>query len=216
MEEKISKILTLFAKTSEECEAVFQCKLSILVHLIGLFGYPHAPIITVTGRLKESFIRVDSNGDIYEFTTTNEFRPRCKFCNLHIWKWFKLQSIYLIFFHHKALKLHSAVYEKFPEIRCVIYVEYRPVYQVSKNSKGLLALDKHGAVLGKIELCSNGDLPTQNAEDPSSSHLGSCSKVFLLPYEGALCCGRTVEEAFFLVFNLIEVCIKWNWNWLLV
>lgn len=37
--------------------------------------------------------------------------------------------------------------------------------------------------------------------------LGPISKVLLLTNHGALCCGETIEEAFYAAYHIVQVCI---------
>lgn len=113
-----------------------------------------------------------------------------------------------------------------PDLRCAIYVGCSPVVAVSGLKAGLLPLTQDAAVLGEVaqhrytggkfyllinyytsnlslNLCSALQEPEEREKLIHS--LGPISKVLLLTNHGALCCGETIEEAFYAAYHIVQV-----------
>lgn len=103
--------------------------------------------------------------------------------------------------------LHSAVHASRPDIRCAIYIGCNPVVAVSSLKAGLLPLSDDAAVLGEIATHTyTGSLNEPEEKEKLIRSLGPISKVLLLTNHGALCCGETIEEAFFAAYHIVQVC----------
>lgn len=104
--------------------------------------------------------------------------------------------------------LHSAVHASRPDLRCAIYVGCNPVVAVSSLKVGLLPLSDDAAVLGEIATHTyTGSLSEPEEKEKLIRSLGPISKVLLLTNHGALCCGETIEEAFFSAYHIVQVCL---------
>lgn len=111
--------------------------------------------------------------------------------------------------------LHSAVHASRPDIRCAIYIGCNPVVAVSSLKVGLLPLTNDAAVLGEVALHTyTGALSEPEEKEKLIRSLGPISKVMLLTNHGALCCGETIEEAFFSAYHIVQVR-GWNFACLL-
>lgn len=94
-----------------------------------------------------------------------------------------------------------------PDIRCAIYVGCSPVVAVSALKVGLLPLTQDAAVLGEVALHKyTGALSEPEEREKLIHSLGPLSKVLLLTNHGALCCGETIEEAFFAAYHIVQAC----------
>lgn len=103
--------------------------------------------------------------------------------------------------------MHSAVHASRPDIRCAIYIGCNPVVAVSSLKAGLLPLSDDAAVLGEIATHTyTGSLNEPEEKEKLIRSLGPISKVLLLTNHGALCCGETIEEAFFAAYHIVQVC----------
>lgn len=117
--------------------------------------------------------------------------------------------------------LHSAVHAARPDIRCAIYIGCNPVVAVSSLKAGLLPLTNDAAVLGEVALHTyTGGLNEPEEKEKLIRSLGPISKVLLLTNHGALCCGETIEEAFYAAYHIVQVCnsdifIIFERNWTL-
>lgn len=102
--------------------------------------------------------------------------------------------------------LHSAVHAARPDIRCAIYIGCNPVVAVSSLKLGLLPLSNDAAVLGEVALHTyTGGLSEPEEKEKLIRSLGPISKVLLLTNHGALCCGETIEEAFYSAYHIVQV-----------
>lgn len=102
--------------------------------------------------------------------------------------------------------LHSAVHASRPDLRCAIYIGCNPVVAVSSLKVGLLPLTNDAAVLGEVALHTyTGALNEPEEKEKLIRSLGPISKVLLLTNHGALCCGETIEEAFFAAYHIVQV-----------
>lgn len=103
--------------------------------------------------------------------------------------------------------LHSVVHAARPDIRCAIYIGCSPVVAISSLKTGLLPLTKDACVLGEVTNFSYaGSLYDLEERDKLVRNLGPNSKVMLLTNHGALCCGETIEEAFFAACHIVQAC----------
>lgn len=104
--------------------------------------------------------------------------------------------------------LHSTVHAARPDIRCAIYIGCNPVVAVSSLKVGLLPLTTDAAVLGEVVLHSyTGALNEPEEKEKLVRSLGPISKVLLLSNHGALCCGETIEEAFYAAYHIVQVSV---------
>lgn len=109
--------------------------------------------------------------------------------------------------HPSDYHLHSAVHANRPDLRCAIYIGCNPVVAVSSLKNGLLPLTNDAAVLGEvIQHAYTGTLAEPDERDKLIRNLGPVSKVLLLSNHGALCCGETIEEAFYAAYHIVQAC----------
>lgn len=93
-----------------------------------------------------------------------------------------------------------------PDIRCAIYIGCNPVVAVSSVKVGLLPLTNDAAVLGEVPLHTyTGALHEPEEKEKLIRSLGPISKTLLLTNHGALCCGETIEEAFYSAYHIVQV-----------
>uniref|UniRef100_A0A0K8TS20 Putative cytoskeletal protein adducin n=1 Tax=Tabanus bromius TaxID=304241 RepID=A0A0K8TS20_TABBR len=184
-------------------EKILRCKLAATFRLIDLYGWTQGLGAQITARLNadqelffvnpfgllfhevtaSSLNKVDMQGNIIEQGTTN----------------FGINTQHYV--------LHSVVHAARPDVRCAIYVGCNPVVAVSSLKVGLLPLTKDSAVLGEITTHAyTGALHEPEEREKLIRNLGPNSKVLLLNNHGALCCGETVEEAFYAAYNIVQAC----------
>lgn len=184
-------------------EKILRSKLAATFRLLDLYGWTQGLGSQITARLnaeQEEFLvnpygllfhevtasslnKVDMQGNVIEQGTTN----------------FGINT--------SQFTLHSAVHAARPDVRCAIYVGCSPVVAVSSMKAGLLPLTKDSVVLGEISShFFTGALNEPEEREKLIRSLGPVSKVLLLSNHGALCCGETVEEAFFAVNSIVKAC----------
>ncbi|XP_017128792.1 protein hu-li tai shao isoform X1 [Drosophila elegans] len=183
-------------------EKILRCKLAATFRLLDLYGWTQGLGAQITARLKvdqEYFLvnpygllyheitasalnKVDMQGQIVEQGTTNFGGNKSHFV------------------------LHSVVHAARPDIRCAIYIGCSPVVAISSLKSGLLPLTKDACVLGEITTHAYTGLFDEEERNRLVRSLGPNSKVILLANHGALCCGETIEEAFFAACHIVQAC----------
>ncbi|XP_037806020.1 protein hu-li tai shao isoform X1 [Lucilia sericata] len=184
-------------------EKILRCKLAATFRLLDLYGWTQGLGAQITARLKvdqeyflvnpfgllyheitaSSLNKVDMQGNIVEQGTTN----------------FGVNKSHFV--------LHSVVHAARPDIRCAIYIGCSPVVAISSLKTGLLPLTKDACVLGELTTYSyTGYLHDEEERNKLVRNLGPNSKVMLLTNHGALCCGETIEEAFFAACHIVQAC----------
>lgn len=93
-----------------------------------------------------------------------------------------------------------------PDIRCVIYIGCSPVLAISSLKSGLLPITRDTCVLGEITTYPyyTGCQFDEEGRNRLVRNLGPNSKVMLLSNYGALCCGETIEEAFYAACHIVQ------------
>nr|NVI74785.1 hu li tai shao [Cucujiformia] len=181
-------------------EKILRCKLASVFRLIDLYGWTQGASTLITARLNQdeeqflvspygmlfhemtasSLIKVDMQGQVIEQGTTN----------------FSVNI--------SAYSLHAAVHAARPDIKCIVHVHTPSVVAVSSLKHGLLPLSQESVVIGEVSVHSYlGGLLDPEEKDKVGRNLGPINKVLLLANQGALCCGETIEEAFFNAKNTV-------------
>ncbi|XP_037916923.1 protein hu-li tai shao isoform X1 [Hermetia illucens] len=187
----------------EKGEKILRCKLAATFRLLDLYGWTQGLGAQITARLnadQELFLvnpfglmyhevtasslnKADMQGFVVEQGTTN----------------FGINTTHYV--------LHSVVHAARPDIRCIIYIGCNPVVAVSSLKVGILPLTKDSAVLGEIATHAyTGSLHEPEERQKLVRSLGPISKVLLLSNHGALCCGETIEEAFYAAYHIVQAC----------
>ncbi|XP_055591003.1 protein hu-li tai shao isoform X2 [Uranotaenia lowii] len=199
----INDIRGVEAMGYEKGEKILRCKLAASFRLIDLHGYAQGIGSLITARLnadQELFLvnpygvlnheitasslnKVNMQGQIVEQGTTN----------------FGVNT--------SQFTLHSVIHAARPDIRCAIYVACNSVVAISALKQGLLPLTRDSALLGELSVHTyTGALNEPEEKDKLLRSLGPVSKVLLLSNHGAICCGETVEEAFYAVTHIVAAC----------
>ncbi|CAA9995366.1 unnamed protein product, partial [Nesidiocoris tenuis] len=183
-------------------EKVLRCKLASVFRLMDLYGWTHGIHNNITARLSQeqehflvnpfgmmyheitasSLVKVDMQG-VVEQGTTNFGVDANKF------------------------QLHGAVHAARPDVKCIIHIHTPSVVAISSLKAGLLPLGREAAVLGEVTTHRFlGGVTEPEEKDKIARSLGPINKVLLLSNAGALCCGESIEEAFFNVYNTVLAC----------
>ncbi|XP_049883230.1 protein hu-li tai shao isoform X2 [Pectinophora gossypiella] len=188
----------------EKGEKILRCKLAAVYRLVDLFGWTQTGISgQITARLNtaveqvlttprgllphevtaSSLVKVDMQGIVQDQGTTN----------------FPVNV--------EGFSIHGAVHAARPDVRCVLHIRSPGALAVSSMKRGLLPLCNEAALLGEIAYhrVPNGVLDNEEQEKLVRA-LGPHAKVLMLSSGGALCCGQTLEEAFFQARNLTAAC----------
>ena len=106
-----------------------------------------------------------------------------------------------------SFMLHSAIHAARPDIKCVIHVHTPSVLSVSCLKCGLLPLCQESVVIGEVSQHQYLGASLEAEErDKVARNLGPINKVMFLTNHGAVCCGASIEEAFFNVYNTVLAC----------
>lgn len=181
-------------------EKILRCKLAAVYRLIDLYGWTQGTGTLITARLNQdeehflvnpygmlfheitasSLIKVDMQGGIVEQGTTN----------------FGVNL--------SAYSLHAAIHAARPDIKCVIHVHTPSVVAISALKCGLLPISQESVVIGDVSSHAYiGTINDPEEKDKIARNLGPNNKVLLLSNQGAVCCGETIEEAFFNARNTV-------------
>lgn len=199
----INDIRGMDAMGYEKGEKILRCKLAAAFRLMDLYGWTQGIDSHITARLnadQELFLvnpfgvlnheitasslnKINMQGQLVEQGTTN----------------FGVNTTQFI--------LHSAIHAARPDIRCIIFIGCSAVVAISALKQGLLPLTKDSVLLGEVSVHTyNGALYEPEERDKLQRSLGPVSKVLLLSNHGAICCGETVEEAFYGVTHIVAAC----------
>lgn len=103
--------------------------------------------------------------------------------------------------------VHSAIHLARPDLKAVIHLHYPPVSAASACKYGLLPICQEQALLGDIAYLDYSGILTQEDErDAVAAGLGDKRKVMILHNHGLIVCGETIEEAYYLLTNLMRAC----------
>lgn len=184
-------------------EKILRCKLASVYRLIDLYGWMQDTNTLITARLNQdeeqflvnpygmlfheitasSLIKVDMQGSIVEQGTTN----------------FPVNI--------SSFSLHAAIHAARPDIKCIIHVHTPSVVAVSSLKSGILPLSQESVVIGEVSVHPYlGGLYDPEEKEKIARNLGPINKVLLLTNQGAVCCGETIEEAFFNARNTVLAC----------
>ncbi|XP_041968738.1 protein hu-li tai shao isoform X6 [Aricia agestis] len=184
----------------EKGEKILRCKLAAVYRLVDLFGWTQTGYSgQITARLNtaveqvlttprgllphevtaSSLVKVDMQGTVQDQGTTN----------------FPVNV--------EGFSLHAGIHAARPDVRCVLHVRSPAALAVSCTKRGLLPLSHEAALLGEVayHTAPAGTLDAEE-QDRVFRALGPHGRVLVVSGAGALCCGATLEEAFYLAKNL--------------
>merc|ERR1711976_628241 len=103
--------------------------------------------------------------------------------------------------------LHAAIHSARPDLKCVVHVHTPNIIAVSSMKCGLLHLSQESCLIGDVSYHSYEGLVVEKSEwETIARDLGVHNKVMLLRNHGAVCCGETIEEAFYYAYHLVLAC----------
>ncbi|XP_057332571.1 protein hu-li tai shao isoform X15 [Microplitis mediator] len=199
----INDIRGVEAKGYERGEKLLRCKLAAVFRLLDLYGWTQGVGGQITARLNaaeehflvnpfgllyhevtaSSLVKVDMQGQVVEQGTTN--------FGVHV----------------AEFQLHSTIHAARPDIKCIIHITTPTVTAVSSLKSGLLPIGPESIVIGDVSTHQYiGDIIEPEEREKITRNLGPINKVMLLTNRGAVCCGDTIEEAFYNVYNTVLAC----------
>ncbi|XP_038071158.1 alpha-adducin-like isoform X2 [Patiria miniata] len=184
-------------------EKILRCKLAALYRLIDLHGWTQLIYNHVSLRVSmetdhflinpfgmmyhevtaSSLIKVDMLGQTVDPGTTT-FGPNLA-----------------------GFTLHSAIHSCRPDAKCVVHIHTPGVVAVSSMKQGLLPLSQEALICGEVSyLDYSGIIVNDQQKDDIIRALGPNSKILFLRNHGVVCCGETVEEAYYWTYNVVAAC----------
>ncbi|KAK8392101.1 hypothetical protein O3P69_017612 [Scylla paramamosain] len=184
-------------------EKLLRCKLASVYRLIDMHGWTQSIYNHVTARISQdtehfllnpfgmlyhevtasSLVKVDMQGNIVESGSTN----------------FGVSVA--------GFMLHSAIHAARPDIKCIIHLHHPAVVAVSALKQGLMSLSQESLLIGDVSYHEyQGIFVNQEERDKLARNLGPINKVMLLRNHGVVCCGETIEEAWYNTFHTVLAC----------
>ncbi|XP_076064532.1 adducin 1-like protein hts isoform X12 [Oratosquilla oratoria] len=184
-------------------EKLLRCKLAATYRLIDMHGWTQNIYNHCTARISQdqehfllnpfgmlyhevtasSLVKVDMQGNVVDPGTTN----------------FGVNVA--------GFMLHSAIHASRPDIKCIIHIHHPAVVAVSALKQGLLPLCQEAALIGEVsyhDYC--GIFVNVEEKEKLARNLGAINKVMLLRNHGVVCCGETIEEAWYNTYLLVTAC----------
>nr|NVI74706.1 hu li tai shao [Cucujiformia] len=185
-------------------EKLLRCKLAAVYRLIDLCGWNHgtaASLITARLNQDEEHFLVNPYGMLYHEITASSLIKVDMQANV------VEQGTTNFSVNISAFSLHGAIHAARPDIKCIIHLHTPSVVAVSATKAGILPISQESVVIGEVSTHPFlGGLTDPEEKDKLARNLGPNNKVLLLTNQGVLCCGETIEEAFFNARNTVLAC----------
>lgn len=184
-------------------EKILRCKLAATFRLIDLHGWTQGMNGLVTARLNadQELFLVNPHGLFYHEMTASSLNKA------------NMQGVIIeqgttnFGVNQSQFQLHSVIHAARPDLRCAIYLSCSPVMAVSALKNGLLPVTKSSVLLGEVNTHPfMGSVAEHEEKEKLLRSLGPIAKVLFLTNHGAVCCGETIEEAFYTAYHLVQAC----------
>merc|ERR1711981_842182 len=184
-------------------EKLLRCKLAAVYRLVDMYGWTQSIYNHISVRISQDtehflinpfgmlyneitasgLVKVDMQGECVEAGTTN----------------FGVNVA--------GFMLHAAIHSARPDLKCIIHLHTPNIVAVSAMKCGLLYLSQESCLIGDISYHNYEGLVVEKAEWESLARdLGVHNKVMMLRNHGAICCGESIEEAFYYAYQLVLAC----------
>lgn len=184
-------------------EKLLRCKVAAVYRLIDLNGWSQNIYNHISARLNQelehflinpfglqyneitasSLVKIDIQGNLIDQGSTN------------------------FLFNRAGFNLHASIHRARPDLKAIIHIHHPPVVAVSSFKKGLLPLCQEAAIIGDVSYFDyTGILVDSDEQDAIAQALGVHNKVMILRNHGVVACGADIEEAFFLLTNIVKAC----------
>lgn len=184
-------------------EKILRCKLAATFRLIDLHGWTQGMTGLVTARLNadQELFLVNPYGLFYHEMTASSLNK------------VNMQGVMIeqgttnFGVNQSQFQLHSVIHAARPDLRCAIYLSSSAVMAVSALKCGLMPVTKSSVLVGEVNIHPfNGSVSEHEEKEKLLRSLGPIAKVLLLTNHGAVCCGETIEEAFYTAYHLVQAC----------
>nr|NVI74766.1 hu li tai shao [Cucujiformia] len=199
----INDIRGIEAMSYGKGEKILRCKLAAICRLIDLCGWNQGAASLITARLNqdEEHFLVNPYGMLYHEITASSLLKVDMQANV------VEQGTTNFSVNISAFSLHGAIHAARPDLKCIIHLHTPSVVAISATKVGILPISQESVVIGEVSTHPFlGGLLDHDEKDKLARNLGPNSKVLLLTNQGVLCCGETIEEAFFNARNTVLAC----------
>uniref|UniRef100_A0A0B6Z7L1 Class II aldolase/adducin N-terminal domain-containing protein n=1 Tax=Arion vulgaris TaxID=1028688 RepID=A0A0B6Z7L1_9EUPU len=185
-------------------EHLLRCKLASCYRLVDLCGWTHGIFNHITARVESEetdHFLINPFGLLYnEITASSLLKVDAKGTIID-------QGTSEFGVNKAGLVLHSTIHEARPDINCVIHLHAPASVAVSAMKCGLLPLGQESTICGNVSYLEyQGMSIDEKGKELLVKNLGPTNKVLILNNQGIVTCGETIEEAFFLAFNVVAAC----------
>ncbi|XP_042874178.1 protein hu-li tai shao-like isoform X7 [Penaeus japonicus] len=184
-------------------EKLLRCKLAAVYRLIDMHGWTQSIYNHCTARLSQdtehfllnpfgmlyhevtaaSLVKVDMQGNVVDGGATN----------------FGVNVA--------GFMLHSAIHAARPDLKCVIHLHHPAVVAVSALKQGLMPLSQESLLIGEVSYHDyQGIFVNAEEKEKLGRNLGPVNKILMLRNHGVVCCGETVEEAWYNTYHTVLAC----------
>merc|ERR1712025_1034324 len=184
-------------------EKLLRCKLAAIYRIVDMYGWTQSIYNHVSVRISQdtehflinpfgmlyneitasSLVKVDMQGHVVEAGTTN----------------FGVNVA--------GFMLHAAIHSARPDLKCILHLHTPNIMGGSTMKQGLLYLSQESCLIGDVSYHNYQGLLVEKDEWESLARdLGVHNKVMMLRNHGAICCGETIEEAFYYAYHLVLAC----------
>nr|NVI74656.1 hu li tai shao [Cucujiformia] len=199
----INDIRGIEAMSYGKGEKILRCKLAAVYRLIDLCGWSQGAASLITARLNqdEEHFLVNPYGMLYHEITASSLIKVDMQANV------VEQGTTNFAVNISAFALHGAIHAARPDIKCIIHLRTPSVVAISATKAGILPISQESVVIGDVSTHPflGGQIDPEE-KDKLARNLGPNNKVLLLTNQGILCCGETIEEAFFNARNTVLAC----------
>nr|NVI74703.1 hu li tai shao [Cucujiformia] len=199
----INDIRGIEAMSYGKGEKILRCKLASIYRLIDLCGWNQGSTSLITARLNqdEELFLVNPYGMLYNEITASSLIKVDMQANV------VEQGTTNFSVNISAFSLHSAIHAARPDIKCIIHLHAPSVVAISATKVGILPISQESVVIGEVSTHPFlGGSIDPDEKDKLARNMGPNNKVLLLTNQGVLCCGETIEEAFFNARNTVLAC----------
>uniref|UniRef100_A0A8C4Q9P8 Adducin 1 (alpha) n=1 Tax=Eptatretus burgeri TaxID=7764 RepID=A0A8C4Q9P8_EPTBU len=184
-------------------EKILRCKLASLYRVVDLFGWSELIYNHISVRVSKeqeqfllipfgllfsevtasSLVKINLQGDLLDKGSTN------------------------LGVNKAGYLLHTAIHSFRPDISCIIHVHTHAGAAVSAMKCGLLPISQESVMIGEIAHHDyEGVLVDEEEKTRLQKSLGPSAMVMILRNHGLVALGRSIEEAFLKIYQLVYAC----------
>jgi ribulose-5-phosphate 4-epimerase/fuculose-1-phosphate aldolase len=192
---------SLRSRVSEE-EWEMRCDLAAAYQLAAHYRWTDLIFTHFTARVPASeYMLINPYGLMFDEITASSLVKIDKDCNV-------IEDVTGHGANHAGFVIHGCVHEARPEVNCVIHTHTRAGVAVSAQKHGLLPISQHALrTYGMLTYHDyEGIALDLDERERLAGDLGPTSKAMIMRNHGLLSVGKTVSEAFEIMYYLDTAC----------